>query len=302
MRLSTHYNWIGMSVITEEMKRDLIEFQRQEITEHYIYKFLAEKEEGENRRILLEIAEDEKKHYNIWREYTGIDVEPDWGKIRLYKLVYRIFGLVFTIKLMEQGEKKSEERYKELAQKIGVAEEILQDEFEHEEKLLSLLSDERIEFIGSIVLGLSDALIELTGALAGLSLALNNTLLVGFAALITGIAASMSMAVSEYLSRKSEGDRNAAKGAFYTGSAYILTVLTLVVSYFLIPNPLIALSISLFNAALIIAALTFYTSVVREVDWGRSYIEMLGLTLGVAAITFTIGWVIRAVFNIDVEV
>jgi len=291
-----------MSVITEEMKKELIEFQRQEITEHHIYKFLAEKEEGENRKILLEIAEDEKKHYEIWRGYTGVDVEPNWGRIRLYKLVYKIFGLVFTIKLMEQGEKKSEERYRELAQRIGVAEEILQDEFEHEEKLLSLLSDERIEFIGSIVLGLSDALIELTGALAGLSLALNNTLLVGFAALITGIAASMSMAVSEYLSRKSEGDSNAARAALYTGSAYILTVLTLVVSYFIIPSSLVALSISLFNAALIIAALTFYTSVVREVDWRRSYVEMLGLTLGVATITFLIGWVIRGVFNIDVEI
>ncbi len=291
-----------MSVLTEEMKKDLIEFQRQEITEHHIYKFLAEKEEGENREILLKIAEDELRHYNIWREYTGVDVEPDWGKIRRYKIVYKIFGLVFALKLMEQGEKKSEERYKELAKKIGVAEDILKDEFEHEEQLLKLLSDERIEFIGSIVLGLSDALIELTGALAGLSLALNNTLLVGFAALITGIAASMSMAVSEYLSRKSEGDPNAAKGALYTGIAYILTVTTLVVSYFVIPNTLMALSVSLVNAALIIAGLTFYTSVVREVNWGRSYIEMLGLTLGVAAITFTIGFVIRAVFNIDVEV
>jgi len=291
-----------MRTLEDKVRDDLIKFQRDEITEHHIYKYLSEVEEGENIRILSRIADDELRHYNIWKEYTGEDVEPDWNRIRRYKLVYKIFGLVFALKLMEQSEKQAEERYRMLAEELGIAKEVLEDEFEHEEEILKLLSDERIEFIGSIVLGLSDALIELTGALAGLSLALNNTRLVGFAALITGIAASMSMAVSEYLSKKSEGDPSAAKGAFYTGIAYIMTVLALVTPYFLIELPLAALSSSIFIAATIIAVLTFYTSVVREVDWRRNYMEMLALTLGVASITFTIGIIIRTVFNIDVEI
>ena len=55
-----------------------------------------------------------------------------------------------------------------------------------------------------VVLGLNDALVELTGVLAGLTLALRETRLIAMAGLITGIAASLSMAASEYLSTKTE--------------------------------------------------------------------------------------------------
>ncbi len=286
--------------IDSQLMKDLENFQRDEITEYHIYRYLAEKEEGRNREVLQKISEDELRHYNTWKEITGRDVEPDWNKIRFYKLMYRIFGLVFSLKLMERGERKAEERYKKAAEKVEIAKEILKDEFEHEDKLLSLLTDERLQFIGSIVLGLSDALIELTGALTGLSLALYNTLIVGLAALITGIAASMSMAVSEYLSKRSEGDVNAVKGALYTGMAYIITVLLIVMPFFLGLNIYLSLASSLIIASLIIAALTFYTSVVREITWKREFMEMLVLTMGVAFISFSIGYFIRLYFNIEV--
>jgi len=288
-----------MSLDTTLLK-DIENFQREEITEYYIYKYLAEKEGGRNREILLKIGEDELRHYKIWREITGKDIEPDWRKIRFYRLLYRIFGLVFSLKLMEMRERRAEERYRLIADKIEIANDILKDEFDHEDELLSLLTDERLQFIGSIVLGLSDALIELTGALAGLSLALYNTLLVGLAALITGIAASMSMAVSEYLSKRSEGDVNAVKGAFYTGLAYILTVLFIVAPYFAGNNVYISLASSILIASIIIGGLTFYTSVVREIRWRREFIEMITLTMGVALISFLIGYIVRITFNIEV--
>lgn len=280
--------------------KDIENFQREEITEYHIYNYLADKEEGRNREILLKISKDELRHYNIWREITGKDIEPDWRRIQFYRLLYKIFGLVFSIKLMEMGERRAEERYRLIADKVDIANDILKDEFEHEDELLSLLTDERLQFIGSIVLGLSDALIELTGALAGLSLALFNTLLVGLAALITGIAASMSMAVSEYLSKRSEGDINAVKGAFYTGVAYILTVLFIVAPYFAGYNVYISLASSILIASIIIGALTFYTSVVREIRWRREFIEMITLTMGVALISFLIGYIVRITFNIEV--
>ncbi len=284
-----------------ELLKDIEFFQREEITEYYIYRYLAEKEENEeNRKILIQISDDELKHYNTWRELSGKDVEPNRAKIALYRILYHIFGLVFTIRLMEKGERKAEERYRKAAEKLDVAREILEDEFKHEDRLLSLLTDERLQFIGSIVLGLSDALIELTGALAGLSLALYNTLLVGLAALITGIAASMSMAVSEYLSKRSEGDPHALKGSLYTGLAYILTVILLVLPYFLGMEITYSLLSSLVIASLIVGSLTFYTSVVREVTWRHEFIEMLILTMGVAFISFMIGYFIRIYFNIEV--
>lgn len=286
--------------VDQQLLEDIVSFQREEITEYHIYRYLAEKEEGKNKEILIKISNDEMRHYNTWKNITGKEVEPDWNKIRFYKLIYRMFGLVFSIKLMEKGEKKAEERYRKAAEKIDVAKEILKDEFEHEDKLLSLLSDERLQFIGSVVLGLSDAIIELTGALAGLSLALYNTLIVGLAALITGIAASMSMGASEYLSRRSEGDVDATKGAIYTGFAYIITVLLIVMPYFFGFNIYISLTSSLIIASLIIATLTFYTSVVREITWRREFLEMLIITMGVAFISFSIGYLIRLYFNIEI--
>ena len=42
----------------------------------------------------------------------------------------------------------------------------------NESALLQLLDEEKLRYTGSIVLGLNDVLVELTGALAGLTLAL----------------------------------------------------------------------------------------------------------------------------------
>ena len=84
------------------------------------------------------------------------------------------------------------------------------------------------QYTGSIVLGLNDALVELTGALAGLTLALQNAQIIAVAGLISGIAASLSMAASEYLSIRADGRSHALYSAFYTGVAYMMTVLFLI--------------------------------------------------------------------------
>ena len=49
----------------------------------------------------------------------------------------------------------------------------------------------------------------------------------------TGIAATLSMASSEYLSSKSEGRPDALKSASYTGVAYLVTVALLILPYLL---------------------------------------------------------------------
>ena len=93
------------------------------------------------------------------------------------------------------------------------------------------INEERLNYTGSIVLGLNDALVELTGTLAGLTFALQNTKLTALAGLITGIAASFSMAASEYLSQRSEGEsERASTSALYTGVAYICTVALLILA------------------------------------------------------------------------
>jgi VIT1/CCC1 family predicted Fe2+/Mn2+ transporter len=155
--------------------------------------------------------------------------------------------------------------------------------------------------MGSVVLGLNDALVELTGALAGLTLALQNTALIAVAGLITGIAASMSMAASEYLSQKSEGQGGkAVKSALYTGVAYIFTVIVLILPYLLVANVFIALVITLALAAAIIAGFNFYISVAQDLSFGSRFWEMTLLSFSIAALSFGIGWVIRAVFGVEI--
>ncbi len=112
-----------------------------------------------------------------------------------------------------------------------------------------------VKNIIEVVLGLNDALIELTGALAGLTFALQNTRLIALAGLITGIAASFSMAASEYLSTKAErggSETNPIKSAVYTGIAYILTVVLLVLPYLVFADYLLCLICTIAIAILII--------------------------------------------------
>jgi VIT1/CCC1 family predicted Fe2+/Mn2+ transporter len=151
------------------------------------------------------------------------------------------------------------------------------------------------------VLGLNDALVELTGALAGLTLALQNTKLIALSGLITGIAASMSMAASEYLSTRSEEtSKEPVRAAIYTGIAYILTVSLLVLPYLLFENYYIDLAITMTIAVVIIAVFNYYISVAKGESFKARFLEMAGLSLGVATFSFIIGFFIRKWLNIEI--
>jgi VIT1/CCC1 family predicted Fe2+/Mn2+ transporter len=203
--------------------------------------------------------------------------------------------------MMENGEERAQVNYEKIIKEIPEGQRVHDEEEEHENQLVNMLEEERLAYMGSVVLGLNDALVELTGALAGLTLALQNTALIAVAGLITGIAASMSMAASEYLSQKSEGQGGkAVKSALYTGVAYIFTVIVLILPYLLVANVFIALVITLALAAAIIAGFNFYISVAQDLSFGSRFWEMTLLSFSIAALSFGIGWVIRAVFGVEI--
>ncbi len=288
-----------MTELKPETIRALLEFQRNEITEYNVYLTLAQRVDEENRKVLERIARDELRHYSILRKYTGRDVEPDAKKVLLYSLISRIFGVTFAIKLMERGEELAQEGYERIMDEVPEAAILLQEEEEHEDRLVRLVREERVEYVGSMVLGLNDALVELTGALAGLTFALQNGKLIGVAGLVMGIAASLSMAASEYLSRRSEGVGDPLKGALYTGVAYIITVALMVLPFLTIPNPYTALISMLGVAVVIIGLFSFYVSVVKDQSFRRMFLEMLAISLGVALVSFAVGWAVRVIFGIE---
>jgi len=288
--------------LDREIKEQILKAQRNEITEHIVYDKLANvTKDLHNSKILRHISRDEKEHHDIWKKYSGEEVDSSTFNVWKYYLIARLFGLTFGIKLMERGEQGAQINYAQIAKKVPVAKKIEQEENSHEKQLIGMIDEERLRYIGSIVLGLNDALVELTGALAGFALAFQNTSLVAVMGLITGIAASLSMGASEYLSAKSEGgEKDPAKSALYTGGAYVITVSFLIAPFLLLSNIFMALGITLLNAVIVIFIFTFYISVAKDLDFKRRFAEMVLISMGVAALTFVIGLLINIYFGISV--
>ncbi len=278
----------------------ILQAQRNEITEHYIYNKLSlSTKEKHNKKILGKIANDELKHYNILKRHTKKEIKPNRLKIWKYYIISKLLGLTFGVKLMENGEKKAQISYATIG--TADAKNIAQEEKEHEKKLIDMIDEERLKYVSSIVLGLNDALVELTGALAGFSLALQQTKLVAITGLITGIAASLSMGASEYLSTQSEGgQKNPLKASIYTTFAYVLTVMFLISPYLIFKNVYFALFITLLNAIIVILVFTFYISVAKDFSFKKRFWEMALVSLSVAAVSFGIGLLVRLFFNVEV--
>ncbi len=273
----------------------LVKMQKAEMSEYIVYTKLA-KMDKKNSEVLSKIAKDELMHYKKLKNLTQIDVAPSWWRVIFYLFLAKLLGITFALKLMERNEEKAQKSYKVLEQT-----ELLSDEEEHEKMLLKLIDEERIEYIGSMVLGLNDALVELTGALAGLTLAIQNSKIVALSGIITGLAAALSMSASDYLSRKSEGgNKKPLRSALYTGIAYLLTVLFLVFPYMVLNQPLVSLVWTIANAVLVILIFTFFVSVVKEENFKKNFLEMLSISMGVAAVSFFIGMLARKFFNIEV--
>jgi VIT1/CCC1 family predicted Fe2+/Mn2+ transporter len=281
----------------------LLKMQKNEITEHNIYKILSKwLKDEKNSEILLKISQDELSHYNILKSITKKDLKPNKFKIYLYLFLTKIFGFTFVLKLMEKGEDKAIENYIKVINNYPKINKILEDEKEHEQKLLNTLDEERLNYIGSMVLGLSDALVELTGTLAGLTFAFQNTKLISISGLITGIAAALSMAGSEYLSTKAESsERNPLKSAIITGITYIITVLVLIFPYLITQNYILALFLALLFAVILVVIFNFYISVAKDFEFNKRFLEMTIIIFSVSFISFLIGIFIKKVLGINMD-
>jgi VIT1/CCC1 family predicted Fe2+/Mn2+ transporter len=287
---------------SKEQIKQIKQFQKNEMTEYYIYSRLSRSiKSKKNAKILQDIGDDEMRHYLFWRKFSKADVRPNWWKIFKYFWIAKILGITFGIKLMEKGEEGAKEAYIKACEFIPEAQQIVDDEDAHEKELIGMLEEKKLEYVGSIVLGLNDALVELTGTLAGLTFALQNTKLIAVAGLITGIAASFSMAASEYLSTKTEDNGNSAlASSFYTGLAYIFTVIILILPYFLFTNYFVCLGMTMTFAVLVILFFNYYISVAKDLDFKKRFWEMFIISMGVAAFTFGIGYLVRIFIGVDI--
>lgn len=288
--------------LTEKSMSIIKKMQQNELTESVIYKVIAKFAKGdENKQTLLRLADEEKAHYEIWKSYTGIEMKPQKLKIFKYKLIARVFGFTFAVKLMENGEEGSQKEYSLLVEEVEESIQIREQEEEHESALLEMLDEERLWYVGSMVLGMNDALVELTGSLAGFTFAMQNTRLIALSGLIMGISATFSMASSEFLAAKSEGRNDAFKSCCYTGIAYLITVALLIMPYFLMGNSqyMTALFTMLAVVILIIAGFTYYISVAKGEKFKPKFLEMTIISVSVAVISFFVGVLAKQFLGVD---
>ena len=289
--------------ISEQSLAIIKKMQQSELTESVIYEEIAQFAKGiENKETLLRLAREEKAHYEIWKGYTGIEMKPEKAKVFKYKMLARILGFTFAVKLMENGEENAQAEYELLAEEVPESVQIREQEVEHEASLLGMLDEERLQYVGSMVLGLNDALVELTGSLAGFTFAMQNTRLIALSGLILGISATFSMASSEFLAARSEGRSDALKSCAYTGIAYLITVVLLIAPYLIFGNAnyIAALVCMLVIVILIIAGFTYYTSVAQDEPFKSRFLEMAGISITVAVISFMVGVLAKQFLGLDI--
>lgn len=301
-------------MLSKKELKDIKFLQRRELTDHYLYVKLAKRQKDpHNKEVLTRIAKEEHGHYNFWKNITKVDIKPSKFQLWFYYFISVVFGMTFGVRLMELGEAKTQYLYKNLIGKVDNIEKLLKEEEEHEEALIDSIKEEKLNYVGSIVLGLNDALVELTGTLAGLTFALANSKVVAFSGLIVGIAASLSMASSEYLSTKQEESHGKAfKSALYTGIAYIITVILMILPYLLMPDTTfnifglivpsiyLSLAITILIVILVILIFNYYISVAKRLNFKKRFFEMVTISLGVAILSFLVGYLVKMFFNIEV--
>lgn len=289
-------------MLDQNIKNRLLAAQKTEITEHFLYRKLAQSvEDTHNRGVLKQISNDELKHYHTWQKYTDKDVEPSRFKVWFYYIVSRILGLTFGIKLMEQGESQAEATYEELARFLPPASEIAREERQHEKELIGLIDEERLRYTGDMVRGLNVALIELTGVVAGLTFALQERTLIILAGLIAGITMSLSVAGTEYIATKSAGGAHSPiKALFYGGLTNLVTALFLIFPYFIFASVYLSLGFMILNAVIVITLFSFYISVAKEISFPKRFLEMTSIGLGIAALSFVIGLLVRTFLHIEI--
>lgn len=289
--------------VSEATKAKILTYQRTEETDYLVYSRIARREKNEaNRKILTQIAADEKAHAEMWAAFTGRQVGPDRLRAAWYAFLSWILGYTFILKLMERREYVADAAYTAMAEDFPEIRSIIHDEENHERQLAAMLDEERLKYVGAVVLGLNDALVELSGTIAGLTLALADTRVVAMAGIITGVSATLSMAASNYLAERAEGRPDAFKSSCYTGAAYLITVVCLVTPYLLLPREmyLTALGAMLTVVILIIFFFNYYISVAKSVPFGRRFGEMACISLGVAAISFVIGLLAKNILGVDI--
>lgn len=145
------------------------------------------------------------------------------------------------------------------------------------------------KYTSSLVLGMHDALVEISGTIAGLTFAFSDRKIIIMTAAIAAAAASLSMAAANFQAQRSDDNPNALRAAIYTGIMYVTTSAILILPFAVVPDRFWALIIMAIMAVLIIFGFNCSIGVLTRRPFIPRFLEMLGIYTGVSIASFAIG-------------
>ena len=252
--------------------------------------------------VLKTLSTTEHGHYEFWKKYVP-DEQPKLAKLKLYWILFlrRFFGLTFATRYLDRHEASVVVEYRGLAQLIpdsdrAAFDAMVADEKEHERAFAMKVESSAVRYISFVVLGLADALVEISGIHAGWLGLFDKTEIAGLAGVIAGGAASLAMASAAFAQAKQGFQGSARLSAVYTGVSYFVTAVILATPYFLTANMLLALFTSLSLAVVLLAISTWYSIVIQQKFFLRDFVEILAILFATTVVVFALGAFVSAEF------
>ncbi len=320
---------IIMAPSVDGEKRRALErkFYHEELFSYEVYTELSKREKApELKRLLATFATGEKRHAALWERILKKEGgKPTWPllfrlRITFFLFVRMILGLALTLKLLENSEGQTLNEYKAMLEWKGLDKKekadmraMIKDEAVHEKELLKRMEKYRgeLDYIGSIVFGLNDGLVEILAVVAGLAVLATTGIVVVIGGLIVGISGTLSMAGGAYLSAKSHGlvegameERSSntlpGKEALYTGVFYFIGAIISTLPFMLGLSGYEGIALAVVLVVIALAAVSTIIAVVSGTRISRRVTEMIAISLAAALVTIVLGSIIRTYFGISI--
>ena len=293
--------------VAPELASLAAESARDEQTDGAVYLALSRRERNQEFKAALEgLARGEQSHYEFWKHFApNVNVTVNKFKLYFVLLLRLTLGLTFTMKFLERHEDTLHKRYREIAKMIPPEDMarflvMMEEEEKQEEALMGKVHEGRVKYMSFIVLGLADAVVEISGIHAGSLGIYKKTELAGLAGVIAGMAASVAMASAAYAQAKQGFEGSAKWSAIYTGVSYMFTAIFLALPYFLTSNMISALSTSLVIGVILVAMMTYYDTVISTKPFARQFAEIAGIILAASLALFIAGTIINQLLGITI--
>ena len=176
-----------------------------EIAEGAVYRELANNRTGEERLILLGLAEAETRHEEHWRDLLGENATKTTApslRRTMLRFLARHFGSVFVLALAQRAEGNSP-----YAADTDATRQMAADELVHEEVVRGLATRGRNRLSGNFraaVFGANDGLVSNLALVMGIGATGVATSMVLFSGIAGLLAGALSMAAGEYVSVRSQ--------------------------------------------------------------------------------------------------